>query len=321
MLESGLLDDMDDDTLSDLAKAIGEQQGKKLSVSRSQILVKKAMETHKEWLALQDIPTPRVRQPWKWKPRSPAMSPVDTITPTRRRGRATPSPLTSPELQAVRSSSAVDDIFTMDDDPSSPSAASGSTTPKISRPGSHCGLAARSRGRARLEIYRRGSAKVSGGRGLLRFCLTSSDNCIRVDLRSIMEAQATRTPGRPAPIRPATPGGVLGSTERRPIPGSSPVLTPSKGPSLTGRTPPTSSAPWRPVDNRKTSLSTVQAQQAGGGPSTSSANPILSTPGRPAGTQASPVVNASKVITPVRLQPAPPGVQRKASYVSQRVTT
>jgi hypothetical protein len=134
MLESGLLDDMDDDTLSDLAKAIGEQQGKKLSVSRSQILVKKAMETHKEWLALQDIPTPRVRQPWKWKPRSPALSPVDTITPTRRRGRATPSPLTSPELQAVRSTSAVDDIFTMDDDPSSPSAASGSTTPKISRP-------------------------------------------------------------------------------------------------------------------------------------------------------------------------------------------
>jgi hypothetical protein len=133
MLESGLLDDMDDETLGELIRVIAEKQGKKLWVSRSQKLLKEAMENHKDWLTLQDIPTPRVRQPFKWKPRSPMLSSTETMTPVKDRRRGTPSPIASPELQPIPSSSTVDDIFAMDDDPSSPSVAS-SSAPKVSRP-------------------------------------------------------------------------------------------------------------------------------------------------------------------------------------------
>lgn len=135
MLESGLLDDMEEDVLLDLSRVISEKQGKKLSVSRSGLLIGQAMEKHREWLAVQDIPTPKVRQPWRWKPRSPVLTSTTTVTPIKNGRRNSPSPVTSPELRPTPSSSALDDIFAMDDEGNSPSAAaSGATTPRTSRP-------------------------------------------------------------------------------------------------------------------------------------------------------------------------------------------
>jgi len=133
MLESGLLDEMHEDVLLELSQHITKQQLRKLSVSRSNKLVNAAMEKHRDWLNVQDFPVPRVRQPWKWKPRSPALSPVD-LTTTRIR-KKTPSPVTSPELRATPGQGALgDEMFTMDDDLASPLASGWSQTPKSSRP-------------------------------------------------------------------------------------------------------------------------------------------------------------------------------------------
>jgi hypothetical protein len=139
MLESGLLDDMHEDVMHDLCDHIAERQNRKLSVSRNAVLVNAALGRQKEWLALQDIPTPRVRQPWRWKTaaqasKSPVLIATD-ITPVKTRHRKTvetPSPVTSPELQPTPSTTMGDDIFTMDDDvaPSS----SGAVTPRVTRP-------------------------------------------------------------------------------------------------------------------------------------------------------------------------------------------
>lgn len=145
MLESGLLDDMHEDVLLELCQHISTKQVKKLGVARSSQLVNQAMERQKDWLAMQDIPVPRVRQAWKWKPKSPALSPVDTmpltsVTITRRRD--TPSPVASPELPPSTS----DDMFTMDD-LQTPQSTSGRYTPKaLSRPMTPLDLSSGSKG-------------------------------------------------------------------------------------------------------------------------------------------------------------------------------
>lgn len=143
MLESGLLDEMYEDVLQDLCRVIAQKQEQKLSVSRSGVLVDLAMYVHREWLALQDIPAPRVRQPFKWRSKSPKLSPVDLITPMREIRPSSPSPATSPEMNAVVSTP-VDDIFSMDD-LSSPSTTPGTVTPK--RPMTPLDLSARSSGK------------------------------------------------------------------------------------------------------------------------------------------------------------------------------
>jgi hypothetical protein len=132
MLESGLLDEMHEDVLLELSRHIAAQQLRKLSVSRSNKLVNAAMDKHRDWLNVQDFPVPRVRQPWKWKPRSPGLSPVDlTSTPIRR--RRTPSPVTSPEIKATPGAVG-DGMFTMDDDLSTPPTSGWAQTPRTSRP-------------------------------------------------------------------------------------------------------------------------------------------------------------------------------------------
>lgn len=134
MLESGLLDEMHEDVLLELSQHITRQQLRKLSVSRSNKLVNAAMEKHRDWLSVQDFPVPRVRQPWKWKPRSPGLSPVD-LTATAIRRRKTPSPATSPELRAIMGQGTVGDgMFTMDDDLATPPTSGWVQTPRSSRP-------------------------------------------------------------------------------------------------------------------------------------------------------------------------------------------
>ncbi|WWD16076.1 hypothetical protein CI109_100501 [Kwoniella shandongensis] len=283
MLESGLLDEMEHDVLQDLCETIAQKQGAKLSVSRSQFLVKQAMEKHRDWLLLQDIPVPRVRQPFRWKPRSPALSPVETMTPVRekRRPRPLPSPTASPEIQPQpdRSSSAADGMFQMDDDFPTPS--SGAQTPRAARPMTPLDLSAS----AKPQTWRSKTVETE-----------------KVDLRSIMaEAAGSRTPAR----GPQIPGSVpRGSSSTIPMTTS----TPTKSPAIsTARSPPSTSSAsggpsWRPLEVRKTSLSSVQAQQT-------------STLNRPAGSQASPVpvrTGSSRIITPVKLA-TPPIASRKIS--------
>ena len=139
MLESGLLDDLDEETLADLVKVITEKQSKKLSVSRSGILVKQAMEKHRDWFAVQDFPVPKVRQPFRWRPKSPVLSPVEPFTYTPAKSRKSPSPASSPILQAISANSAIDDIFSMDEE-SSPITSS----TKTSRPVTPLDLSAKS---------------------------------------------------------------------------------------------------------------------------------------------------------------------------------
>ncbi|WVW82934.1 hypothetical protein I302_104949 [Kwoniella bestiolae CBS 10118] len=282
MLESGLLDEMDIDVLQDLSQVIAQKQGIRLSVSRSQILTKHAMEKHREWLLLQDIPQPRVRQPFRWKPKSPALSPVDTMTLSstiKERTRVPPSPMMSPEMLP----SAADGIFQMDDDlPTPPSSAS---TPRVTRPVTPLDLAAASAQAGKGAVWR--SKKVESE---------------KVDLRSIMAGEAARkTPSRPTPT--ATPSSIMGGPSR---PQPTPLPTPTKTPSTARSQPSASGSPWRTADTPKSSFPILQAQQS---PSTSS---------RPSASQASPLPQrsgSSKIITPVKLPPAAPGVvpQRKAS--------
>ncbi|KAK8869660.1 hypothetical protein IAR55_000228 [Kwoniella newhampshirensis] len=288
MLESGLLDDMENDVLQDLCDTIAKKQGAKLSVSRSQVLVKQAMEKHREWLLLQDIPAPRIRQPFRWKPRSPALSPVETMTPAKDKRRKPPaaSPVASPELQAQldRSSSAADGMFQMDDDlPTTPSTSSGAHTPRPTRPMTPLDLS------AKPPTWRSKTVETE-----------------KVDLRSIMaEAAGSKSAARGA----QTSGSALSLGPRgtnTTVPTHSSTST--KSPAI-ARSPPTSGPSWRPLEVRKTSLSSVQAQQSG-----SPTSSIL-TLNRPAGSQASPVpvrTGSSRIITPVKLA-APPFTSRKTS--------
>ncbi|WRT67262.1 uncharacterized protein IL334_004229 [Kwoniella shivajii] len=273
MLESGLLDEMGTDVLQDLSDVIAQKQGSKLSVSRSHILTKQAMDKHREWLLLQDIPQPRVRQAIKWRPKSPALSPVDTMTLSstinnQERPKVPASPMMSPEFQP----SAADGIFQMDDDlPATPSTRSGTMTPRANRPITPLDLGAVS-SNSKGAVWRSKTVETE-----------------RVDLRSIMAGEvAKKTPTRPS----ATSNGVLlgaGSSSPRPMP--TPLSTPSKQP-MTAKTPPSSGPMWRPVETLKSSFSS---------PST-----LTSTLSRPTGPQASPAASrttSSKVITPVKSAP------------------
>ncbi|OCF55793.1 hypothetical protein L486_06545 [Kwoniella mangroviensis CBS 10435] len=290
MLESGLLDEMDFDVLQDLSEVIAQKQATRLSVSRSQLLVKQATEKHRDWLLLQDIPQPRVRQPFRWRPKSPALSPVDTMTLSsaskeRERVKMPLSPMMSPEMQP----SAADGIFQMDDDlPTPPSSASGTVTPRVARPVTPLNLSAAAAQDSKGAVWRSKTVETE-----------------KVDLRSIMAGEAARkNPSRPA----ATPSSILGGSSR---PQPTPLPTPTKTPS-TSRSQPISSggSPWRTTDTPKTSFSSLQTQQS---PASSS-----STLPRPTSSQASPAPQrsgSSKVITPVKLPPSAPGIipQRKVS--------
>lgn len=136
MLESGLLDEMDEDVLAGLCTVIAKKQEKRLGVSRDGALLDELVGKWGDWLAMQDIPTPRIRQPWKARVmRSPKLSPLDTTSQTKskRRTARTPSPIVSPEMKAQHTGT--DDIFSMDDEAiSPPSTVSGRQTPRSSRP-------------------------------------------------------------------------------------------------------------------------------------------------------------------------------------------
>ena len=281
MLESGLLDELHEDVLLELSEVIAEKQAKKLSVARTGELVQEAMKRQKEWLALQDIPTPRIRIPWKKRVRaSPVITPLDA-------GRMiSPSPSPSVEPQG-------DEMFTMDDEVHTPS--TGDRTPKsTSRPMTPLDLSA-------------GSSKSGGP-----VWRSKAVEAEKVDLRSIMaEAAASKTPARTPAKAPARSTGPASTPSKPPLTGQSP---PSSGAwrAMTPATPGTLGAdPSQPTTAPRTNLRS--AAGLNGFPSLG-----MSTPSRPSssGQGAAPPLqrgDSSKIITPIKLSPAPQGIQRKPS--------
>ncbi|KAL1405470.1 hypothetical protein Q8F55_009102 [Vanrija albida] len=277
MLESGLLDDMDEDVMKDLCGVIAAKQRDKALVPRTGLLVDDLMAKHREWLAVQDIPTPRIRVPQRWKPKSPRISPADTTSMSQIHRRPPKSPLGTPDLKPLQPSTAVDDIFIMDDEPvlsSSPAlgpspGARGAATPNT-RPITPLNLPSSSAGGSKGAVWKSRTVESE-----------------KVDLRSIMaEAAATKRPAVPT-----TPASKLGSS---PSLGSSPRMTPAGPPRAS--TPGSSGSPWRPIDARRASLTGIQGQQAAS-PAASSAL------ARAPGSQASPAPQRN-LIAPVKMQAA-----------------
>jgi inhibitor of Bruton tyrosine kinase len=91
LLESQMLDDLTPDLVDQLGCFIRRQQTGKSPISRSNVLVNKAMANHADWLALQDIPQPIVRSNRHGFHKSPNLSP-----PSPRRIPRRPSGLLSP---------------------------------------------------------------------------------------------------------------------------------------------------------------------------------------------------------------------------------
>ncbi|KAF9233712.1 hypothetical protein BU15DRAFT_53495 [Melanogaster broomeanus] len=122
LLESRFLDDLDPRVVRKLSQHIRMEQAEKSPVSRSDKLALEAMEKHKDWLALQDLPVPIIPSQ-KAHRDSPKMSPPGSAKkPTRPLKLYSPptSPLLRPtSLSAprhvLRSKPSGDEIFAMDD--------------------------------------------------------------------------------------------------------------------------------------------------------------------------------------------------------------
>ncbi|TYJ56674.1 hypothetical protein B9479_002604 [Cryptococcus floricola] len=302
LLESGLLDEMDGQTLQELTNWIIHNQEAKTPVPRKGLLVKDALSKHREWLLQQDIPAPVFKRPGpvKWRLKAAALSPVDiTSSNSTPKGKETPkrkpspSPLFSPEAgpEGVLS---VDGIFQMDDDlPTPPSTAFDAQTSKGSRAMTPLNLgvpAASSKG----AIWKSRTVETE-----------------KADLRSIMAETAATKPSAKTPSMPLTPGP---SAAKATFPSlGSGALTPGKPMAIRGH--PSSGGPWRAQEARKTSFTALQGQQQAG--AATGISPSASTNvSRGIGSQAVPVPQRSgshHIITPVKLQTPPSGSQpRKA---------
>lgn len=313
MLESGLLDEMDQNVLQDLSNVIAEKQKKRSPVAREGVLVKELMARHRDWLLVQDIPAPIVRQPFKYRARS-ALSPVDLTSgkPVASRRKAPSSPAVNPSTEVPDKSSAADGIFQMDDDLPTPtiSASEVRTPNKGSRSMTPLNLGATPFQPASTS----GSSTPAKAAPIWK---SKTVETSKADLRSIMaETAAAKTPSKPISMPGVVPTFGSGSATRGGFPLPAPVAGSSKSlltqsPSSAGLSPSTG-GPWRATEVRKMSFTALQGQQATTGPGTGSAANKLN---RSAGSQASPAPQRSgsaKVITPVKLQ-APSTQPRKSS--------
>ncbi|KIR59891.1 hypothetical protein I314_04326 [Cryptococcus bacillisporus CA1873] len=312
MLESGLLDEMDQNVLQDLSNVIAEKQKKRSPVAREGVLVKELMARHRDWLLVQDIPAPIVRQSFKYRARS-ALSPADLTSgkPVASRRKAPSSPAVNPSTEVPDKSSAADGIFQMDDDLPTPtiSASEVRTPNKGSRSMTPLSLGATPFQPASTS----GSSTPAKAPPIWK---SKTVEISKADLRSIMaETAAAKTPSKPISMSGVAPtfGSVSATRGGFPLPapvaGSSKSLL-ARSPSSAGPSP--SGGPWRATEVRKMSFTALQGQQATAGPGTGSAANTLN---RSASSQASPAPQRSgsaKVITPVKLQ-APSTQPRKSS--------
>ncbi|WVQ71777.1 hypothetical protein IAR50_001318 [Cryptococcus sp. DSM 104548] len=301
LLESGLLDQMDPQTLQELSDWIIQNQEAKTPVPRKGLLVKDALSKHRDWLLQQDIPAPIFRRPGlvKWRSKTAALSPVDltsststTISKGTPKRKPPPSPLFSPET-GPEGVSSVDGIFQMDDDlPTPPSTASDAKTPKGSRAMTPLNL---------------GTPAPSSKGAIWKSRTVETE---KADLRSIMaEAAATKPPTKP-PFTPPTPGPSA-SKAAFPTLGSG-ASTPSKPMATNG--PSSSSGPWRAQETRKTSITALQGQQQAVSFTGSSPSAFTSV-NRGIGSQAAPTPQRSgshHIITPVKPQTPPVSKPRRA---------
>ncbi|KAF8549155.1 hypothetical protein OG21DRAFT_1606575 [Imleria badia] len=117
LLESRILDDLDPRVVRKLSEHACAAQAAQSPVSRSDKLGRAALEMHKEWLALQDIPVPIIPSQKLWSARdSPKMSPSGSTKKTMGRQSRLHSPTTSPLLRpSLAPPPQGDEIFMMDD--------------------------------------------------------------------------------------------------------------------------------------------------------------------------------------------------------------
>ncbi|KAF8141324.1 hypothetical protein EV363DRAFT_1203942 [Boletus edulis] len=118
LLESRILDDLDPRVVRRLSEHARVEQAVQSPISRFNKLGRVALEKHKEWLALQDIPVPIIPSQKPWSAKDPRkMSPPSSAKKVTGRQSRLHSPTTSPVLRP----SAGDEIFTMDDTDEGPS--------------------------------------------------------------------------------------------------------------------------------------------------------------------------------------------------------
>lgn len=125
LLESRILDDLDPRVVRKLSDHTCAAQVAQSPVSRLDKLGRAALETHKEWLALQDIPVPTIPTQKLWSAKdSPKMSPPGSLK-RMMMGRQSRlhSPTTSPLLRPTLALPPPqgDEIFAMDDADGGPS--------------------------------------------------------------------------------------------------------------------------------------------------------------------------------------------------------
>jgi inhibitor of Bruton tyrosine kinase len=122
-LDGGMLDDVPHALVEQLSQFAQQKQVEKSSISRSNILAQRALETHAEWLALQDIPS-TIHRPTHLPSRK-SLTNVNLSPPgPSRKTRLPVSPPQSPNIQperTIRRPPSGDDIFVMDDADAPPS--------------------------------------------------------------------------------------------------------------------------------------------------------------------------------------------------------
>ncbi|WVN86717.1 uncharacterized protein L203_101889 [Cryptococcus depauperatus CBS 7841] len=296
MLESGLLDEMPPEVLQHLENEIAMRQEAYMPATRSNLLVKNALAKHQDWLSLQDIPRPIIRQPFRWRAR-PNLSPVEIISGknTPQRKPMSSSFLSNADVQAQQDqfSVATNGIFQMDDD----IPALSSPTPEICTPRSSRSMTPINLGASATQA----SVPPSASRTNIVWKSKAVETG-KADLRSIMaEAEAARISSKTSSssaVAYKTPG--LSRDSSLPTP----TTTPTR--SGMGRIPSNSdgaNSPRKAAEIKKASFATLQEQKAQTSPSMSPS-------------QACPVPQKPipKVITPVKLPFSHQGqVSRKVS--------
>jgi inhibitor of Bruton tyrosine kinase len=102
LLEGRMLDDLTPGLMKQLTQFVHDKQAEKFPVTRSTRMFDRAMQSHAEWLALQDIPYPVVRT--TMRPGPPKESPKHSPPrPSRKHRRLsiTGSPLNSPVIRPL----------------------------------------------------------------------------------------------------------------------------------------------------------------------------------------------------------------------------
>lgn len=222
LMESRMLDDLHPYVVRQLSTFVQSQQERKLPLTRSNTMFDRAIEVHRDWLALQDIPQPIVRVVTKGPLRqSPRLSPV--ALGGKRNGRPSygpPSPSVSPRVAPSQVNTSItgtsvrvaepavagDEVFMMDDEAHEDippiSLSSPAPGPTVSQP-----VPFSANSPWKVKVSQTSARWVDL---MLRMVIEADQTSIRSDLRTIMaEAETQRSPRPslgPSPGRPQATG-------------------------------------------------------------------------------------------------------------------